>query len=60
VIGIILAVSAMVQVNAREQICHPERKFHTSILSGEQYRSIQYMGTSKNPRFLMDGARQIS
>jgi hypothetical protein len=50
----------MVQVNAREQICHPERKFHTSILSGEQYRSIQYMGTSKNPRFLMDGARQIS
>jgi hypothetical protein len=33
----------MVQVNAREQVCHSERKFYTSILSGEQYRSIQYV-----------------
>jgi hypothetical protein len=41
--GIILNVSAMVRVNAREQICHPERKSHTSILSGKQCRSIQYV-----------------
>jgi len=33
----------MVHINAREQICHPERKFHISIFCGEQYRSIQYV-----------------
>jgi hypothetical protein len=38
-----LHVSAMVHINAREQICHPERRFHISIISGEHYRSIQYV-----------------